>query len=183
MANRKEYMAEYHKNNKESIALRQKNQRQKDKAAVLERAKQYYQNNKDLSRQYYQENKDRISKRTKEYMQTLRGKMAGVNKDQTRKARKKNQLGPNPPATEQLVELLQKPCVYCGKKSEHIDHIIPLAKGGLHDITNVIGACGRCNKQKGAKHLSEWLTYLGEINGRTSRTFEQADGDPDESIP
>jgi len=57
-------------------------------------------------------------------------------------------------------------CYYCQKrvstKSIHIDHIVALAKGGLHAVENLCVACETCNRSKGAKSLIEWAAYRGE---------------------
>ena len=37
--------------------------------------------------------------------------------------------------------------------SVHLDHIVPLAKGGRHSITNVQWTCSTCNLEKGAMDL------------------------------
>jgi len=46
-------------------------------------------------------------------------------------------------------------CYLCGKvipKGErHVDHIIPLSKGGLHTASNLAVACAVCNLKKHAK--------------------------------
>ena len=45
-------------------------------------------------------------------------------------------------------------CHICGKKagkSWHLDHIIPLSKGGAHSYLNVAVACPKCNLCKNAK--------------------------------
>lgn len=45
-------------------------------------------------------------------------------------------------------------CAYCGvKEADTLDHVIPLAKGGEHDVTNVVPACRSCNF---AKHTEVW---------------------------
>lgn len=55
-----------------------------------------------------------------------------------------------------IKKLLSKPCAYCNKQSEHLDHVIPLAKGGDHSIGNLIGACSKCNASKSDKFITRW---------------------------
>lgn len=43
-------------------------------------------------------------------------------------------------------------------KSMEMDHVIPISKGGKHEISNVKMCCPECNKKKGAKLLEE-LSY------------------------
>ena len=52
--------------------------------------------------------------------------------------------------------LLNRPCAYCGAKSEHLDHVIPISRGGGHKIGNLIGSCAPCNQSKSAMLVSEW---------------------------
>ena len=50
-------------------------------------------------------------------------------------------------------------CQYCGAKAPdailHVDHIVPVSKGGGNEITNLITACCDCNGGKGATLLSD----------------------------
>lgn len=42
-------------------------------------------------------------------------------------------------------------CAYCGDRPwEHMDHVVPIALGGPHSISNVVPACAFCNRSKGA---------------------------------
>jgi len=56
---------------------------------------------------------------------------------------------------------------YCGK-SLHVDHIVPLARGGFHILDNLIGSCARCNRKK---HANYWPKEDGILYGKTSREF------------
>lgn len=50
-------------------------------------------------------------------------------------------------------------CAYCGCKLNgkyHVDHIIPLSRGGSNNADNLTLTCARCNLSKGDKLLSEW---------------------------
>lgn len=49
-------------------------------------------------------------------------------------------------------------CAYCGERPEvlHMDHVVPLARGGRHAIGNVLPACPPCNQTKAARFVVEW---------------------------
>jgi 5-methylcytosine-specific restriction endonuclease McrA len=57
----------------------------------------------------------------------------------------------NAPTAKQLADILLDPCLYCGAPAEHVDHFIPLARGGRHVLDNLVAACKACNLSKGAK--------------------------------
>lgn len=52
-------------------------------------------------------------------------------------------------------------CSYCQKHIEPnrrtIDHVVALAKGGLHHPDNLVMACGNCNSEKSTKDVSDYL--------------------------
>jgi len=52
-----------------------------------------------------------------------------------------------------------KLCAYCDaeitRKTVTIDHIIPLSKGGKHEIGNIAPCCRSCNSSKGSK--TDWI--------------------------
>jgi len=51
-------------------------------------------------------------------------------------------------------------CAYCGKLESfdtlHIDHFMPVAKGGTHVLSNLVPACKACNYSKRDHHPEEW---------------------------
>jgi hypothetical protein len=48
-------------------------------------------------------------------------------------------------------------CVYCGSSRKlHVDHIVPVSRGGSNAFENLATSCGPCNQSKGAKLLDEW---------------------------
>jgi len=50
-------------------------------------------------------------------------------------------------------------CVYCGCKLNnkyHVDHVIPLSRGGSNNPDNLVLACAHCNTSKRDKLISEW---------------------------
>ena len=61
---------------------------------------------------------------------------------------------------KEIKKLLGNPCTYCGAQSQHVDHVLPLSRGGEHRIGNLVGACAGCNLSKGAKFITEWRRML-----------------------
>jgi len=42
-------------------------------------------------------------------------------------------------------------CRYCGGPANHVDHVVPLARGGIDHERNLAASCRRCNLKKGAR--------------------------------
>lgn len=48
-------------------------------------------------------------------------------------------------------------CAYCGEGGDmHMDHFVPLARGGTHTLGNLLPACGRCNLSKRDHDAEAW---------------------------
>lgn len=56
-------------------------------------------------------------------------------------------------------------CAGCGKKATplHLDHIIPVARGGASDPNNLQLLCAPCNQSKGAKDAITWAQHNGRL--------------------
>ena len=53
-------------------------------------------------------------------------------------------------------------CAYCGKDCEgnyHIDHILPVSRGGSNDRENLCLSCPNCNWSKNDKTAEEFMEY------------------------
>lgn len=48
-------------------------------------------------------------------------------------------------------------CQYCGNADRDLtlDHIVPRSRGGQTEWTNIVAACGPCNRKKGSKLTAE----------------------------
>ena len=56
-------------------------------------------------------------------------------------------------------------CSYCGKIDKlTMDHVIPISRGGSHDIYNIVPACHKCNSTKNNRDLVLFL-YKRFANG------------------
>lgn len=57
----------------------------------------------------------------------------------------------------------EKRCYWCNDNNSvkyHVDHVVPLCKGGVHQISNFVVACSFCNTSKGGKLLEDWMDWL-----------------------
>jgi len=57
---------------------------------------------------------------------------------------------------QSLHEFTGNSCIYCGKTSESIDHVLPRSRGGLSITENCVPACLSCNGSKTDHDAFEW---------------------------
>jgi 5-methylcytosine-specific restriction endonuclease McrA len=85
-----------------------------------------------------------------------------------RRAREASGVGSVPANIVSVLMNLQRcSCAACkvdiSKIEYHIDHIVPLSKGGLHDKSNLQLLCKKCNLTKSAKHPIDFMQSLGYL--------------------
>ena len=51
---------------------------------------------------------------------------------------------------EQVFARDGRACYRCGGYANTVDHVVPVALGGTHALSNLRPACGRCNSSTGA---------------------------------
>lgn len=84
-----------------------------------------------------------------------------------RRARVRNAHGSH--TVDQILGLLEKQrnrCAACRKSltdGYHVDHIVPLARGGSNDIGNIQLLCAACNLSKGHSDPIEWAWKKGRL--------------------
>ena len=100
--------------------------------------------------------------------------------DHRRKALMQNIEGEH--STEELIkaiEFFDGKCAYTGKPLEehfHIDHVVPVSKGGTNYIWNIVPANGSPNISKSDNDMEEWYrqqSYFSEE--RLQRIYEWID--------
>lgn len=136
-----------------------------------------YTINPDYNRAYYLANQERLQERARSYGAAHReqerarvrlwrekhperaraSKRAAVLR---RLARKRGAQGNHTAKDVQLQYEAQKgKCYYCKATvgdTYHVDHVIPLSRGGSNGPENIVIACQVCNQSKGGKLPHEW---------------------------
>lgn len=183
-----EQKKEYYLNNKSSILNRKKKEiiaTPEAKEKRKEYLSKYYKENKEKIKEtmqkYYKENREQLLKNASEYKKTKDGKISS----RASTSKKRNTSLDNADGTitkhslDALLQIQNNQCFYCKKdlslltdRETHLDHYIPLSKGGAHSITNVVWSCSSCNLQKHNKILDNPLSqvHLESLNKLLSET-------------
>ena len=163
---------EYRIVNKAKLKDKQAAKYKDNKEAILEKRRKRYQEatpemvekRKEVKRKYTQNAPEEVKQRKKEYdkkyFASEAGKITTMKSVHKRRAQKVS--SEDGTVTSQALDKLKEEqdykCKYCGsaldfsaKGQVHLDHIIPLSKGGAHSITNVVWSCASCNLKKSNK--------------------------------
>ncbi len=181
---RKEYRRAYYLANKERAAVlgkawHRENRERKDAVGKLWSASNP-EKRKEIARRWQLKHPEQVKEynnswarrnrhKTREYERArLRSNPERYReRNRRRRARKRSAIGiwDNDAFIERQLFLYQEgKCFYCGikklnllvRKTFHLEHCIPLFRGGLHCATNVVLACPTCNLRKGTKTVEEF---------------------------
>lgn len=155
---RKAHRKRYYQQNRERLDAQNKAWFEANKDRHRGYTRKWRENNADKIREYsvrYQEeNLERIREANRKHYQN--NKDAAFARAATRRARKRGafveRVSPQVvfDRDEGVCQICKEPI---GDQVWHIDHVIPLAKGGLHCYANVQLSHGICNLQKHSKIL------------------------------
>lgn len=156
--------------NREENAAYKRDWKRANRQRLAESTKVWYQTNKESirvrRRKWYLANADHAKAYAKEWdaANPERHKVTQSAAQHRRRARKLGNGGNHTNADLAAIRAAQTDnhgrliCWLCGKPikgTPHIDHFIPLAKGGTNDPGNLHYTHGTCNQSKGAKLPSE----------------------------
>ena len=154
---------------------------EKNKGKMLQYFKDKYLSNPEKVKQsvksWQMRNKEKVIQYKRNYVANNPGKRSASNANWAKKnpdirkanfnnRRERKRTGIISSERIKKLVLLQKGnCYYCGKQlSEygfHVDHIIPLSKGGTNTNDNIQLLCPRCNLSKGSKHPVDFRQSQG----------------------
>ncbi len=175
---------EYHKNRNASFSedkkaeikdkerLRRANLSSEEKEAKLAKRRLDYENLPLEVKEKYSE-KEREYKKLKPHIR-LRAKAKRRNQKALNVSKEDNKI------TETLIRKWRSNkvnwCNYCccelTKGKFHIDHVLPLAKGGLHRFDNLCVSCAVCNRRKSSKVIGlDWFPPNWKFSRNWSNNF------------
>lgn len=155
---------------------------------IAERKRKYYELNKqriiDGQADYRAASKDKISIRMRDYYSNKKGEYylrylkrraekpeSIAANARAARARKKNAPGSH--SGDDVVSIFEKQlglCANChiklvksGRQKYHVDHIMPLARGGSDWPSNLQCLCPSCNMSKNAKDPIMWANENGRL--------------------
>lgn len=170
------YQAEYRKRNRESRRILSRECRLKKLTHYRARSMESRKAHPEWRKRYYLKYRDKILKSQRANYPKNKEKYRVSRKIYARKnphistlgslRRRARELGTN--EVKRGVAIFVKAlrskrtvrCYYCktfvsGRKA-HVEHVIPLAKGGTHNAENLCAACPKCNLTKSTRILGDW---------------------------
>lgn len=140
---------------------------EENKEALKEKGRRYYLANRERiranSRAWYEGNRGRALELTKERRKRNPGSVALYSRNRRallRAAEGRHDVD----EVWQMVEDQDGLCAYCEHPlfgDFHVEHMMPVVRGGRNDWTNLAIACPRCNVRKNTKTAEEWMAVLG----------------------
>lgn len=158
--------------NREKILAQKREEYRRNKQDPEWQAKQYQyrQLTKDQKREYDKEyvkaNREKINEQARRWRENNPEKRRAICFNDAAKRRARKEGGPSSAEVAEWASGQNKVCYWCGTKcpdNYHVDHYVPLAKGGPHILENLVIACPSCNLRKNAKDPYEFAQERGRL--------------------
>jgi hypothetical protein len=139
----------WHAANASSISSKKRMQRRTQSERIRERDRIWRERNpasvREARKRYAQRHREKVNEFTRR-----------------RKARRRaGRVASFAPLTskqkEQVFAVWRNCCAYCGSAEKlSVDHVLPLIRGGLDEVSNILPACRFCNTSKRDHHVESW---------------------------
>lgn len=184
---RSEYQKQYREKNRDRLLKKHREYNCEKRDVLNEKSRQYYAKNRDQcskkAKERYAENRDAVKAKVSRYAKENPDVRRRANKNYCRnhpdavRIRKARQRAVKRKATvgdSASIAAWQKKwrsrstvaCHWCRKRVKtvdvHVDHIVPLSKGGAHAVENLCVSCARCNLKKHDTLPDAWNSKLGQ---------------------
>jgi len=155
--------------NKENEKRYQKEYRNKNREVLKEYFRQYYLDRRAekiaFQKQHYQKTREyQLRQHKKYYRENKHVYSAARNR---RRALTKNCAEHHTAQdVKNILSRQRHKCANCKaslRKAYHVDHIMPLSKGGGNGRDNIQCLCPKCNLSKSAKHPIDWAQENGRL--------------------
>jgi len=148
---RQEYQMEYREANKGALAASWKRYYEENREQLLAQGKEHRKRNEQVYRQYQRDRYTRDREAVLAHSRNRRALIRGLGGAHT------------PDDVWQMVEDQRHLCAYCETPlcgGFHVDHMVPLSRGGGNDWTNLAVTCESCNCRKHIKTTEEFMEVL-----------------------
>jgi len=160
-SDRTEYFKQYHAENRKRRNENNKRNYERNKERISEQARKRYPAKKtEIAKRHahwYENNKEKVDENNRRWRINNYDKWLSYGRNYW--SRRNGDF-----SYEEWLMLqteYDNKCAYCGKITKlTIDHVVPISRGGEHDIGNVLPACKSCNSKKNTKLLSEWIPEM-----------------------
>lgn len=178
------YQKEYRKSNPEIISNYKKENRLAIRRSWRKYYKKHYKRLMLYKKTYRDLNREKINSYAREYSKTHAAQIFKYRRKnklkaaiRSKRSEKKNYdkrrqrdhlrraMISKPVSRARIRKMVQdtKNCVYCKRSIVglrfHLDHAVPLKRGGKHHISNIVVSCKRCNLTKRDKTIPEFIAY------------------------
>lgn len=102
---------------------------------------------------YYSENKERLNSLAKQRIKLHPEKARANWNNRDARRRVSGWCKLTDEQIKNMFNIQKGLCFYCNEplKEYHIDHIVPLCKGGKHEFSNLVLSCPKCNLSKNSQ--------------------------------
>lgn len=162
-------LSEYREKNADHISKTNIEYKEKNKERYMENYKSWLSENKEYkyeyTRNWFRQNPEKRRDLAKKWR--LENPERARKHARIGKARRRGAEGSYTPSdVDRMMDMQKNRCAYCRKsiaKEYHVDHIVPVSKGGSNFPDNLQLLCPSCNLKKGAKDPFDWANENGRL--------------------